>query len=269
MTVYRFTLEGHDFETEIIRRDGHEVVVAVNGKEYVATVQPRWTDLSEDRPLPPPVAPAPPPPVQKPRKPARPAHGGVGVVTAPLPGLLLRIPVTLGDRVRRGQTVAVIEAMKMEIRLTSPRAAAKNKYSQPIKSPKARTEAQACPAANERQAWVRADWQFSDAERGQIRQYVQGYSGKGRGKSKNLPPGLAKKVARGESLPPGWQKKCQVGQPMPAEVYEHCRPLPPELVVKLPPAPEPTITVAIGGKVVRLLQATREILDVFDVRVRL
>lgn len=115
MTVYRFTLEGHDFETEIIRRDADEVVVAVNGKEYIATVQPRWTDLSEDRPLPPPVAPAPPPPVQKPRKPARPAHGGVGVVTAPLPGLLLRIPVTLGDRVRRGQTVAVIEAMKMEL----------------------------------------------------------------------------------------------------------------------------------------------------------
>ncbi len=115
MTVYRVTLEGHDFETEILRRDGDEVVVAVNGKEYIATVQPRWTDLSEDRPLPPPpVAPAP-LPVQKPRKPVRPAHGGVGVVTAPLPGLLLRIPVTLGDRVKRGQTVAVIEAMKMEL----------------------------------------------------------------------------------------------------------------------------------------------------------
>ncbi len=114
MTVYRFTLEGHEFETEIVRRDGTEVVVSVNGKEYIATVQPRWTDLSEDRPLPPPVAPAP-LPVQKPRKPAHPVHGGVGVVTAPLPGLLLRIPVTLGDRVRRGQTVAVIEAMKMEL----------------------------------------------------------------------------------------------------------------------------------------------------------
>ena len=117
MTVYRFKLEGHDFETEIVRREGDEVVVLVNGKEYIATVQPRWTDLSEDRPLPPPpVAPAPPPaPVRKPRKPVHPTHGGVGVVTAPLPGLLLRIPVTLGDRVKRGQTVAVIEAMKMEL----------------------------------------------------------------------------------------------------------------------------------------------------------
>ncbi len=59
-------------------------------------------------------------PARKPgRKPAKPAHAGTGVVTAPLPGLLLRIPVTLGDRVRRGQTVAVIEAMKMELSIAA------------------------------------------------------------------------------------------------------------------------------------------------------
>jgi hypothetical protein len=37
-------------------------------------------------------------------------------------------------------------------------------------------------------------------------------------------------------------------------------------VVKLPPPPAGTITVAISGKVVRLAKATREILDVFDLR---
>ena len=57
------------------------------------------------------------------------------------------------------------------------------------------------------------------------------------------------------------------GQIMPVEVYERTHPLPPELVVKLPPPPSGTITVTVGGKVVRLLQATREILDVFDVHV--
>jgi hypothetical protein len=42
------------------------------------------------------------------------------------------------------------------------------------------------------------------------------------------------------------------------------------LVVKLPAPREPllTVTVAVGGKVVRLVKATREILDVFDVHVR-
>ena len=117
MTVYRFSIEGHEFETEIVRRDAGEVVVVVNGREYVADVQPRWTDLSEDRPFPVPTAPAFMPP--QPHKPARPTRGAVGFVTAPLPGLLLRIPVTLGDRVKRGQTVAVIEAMKMELSITA------------------------------------------------------------------------------------------------------------------------------------------------------
>ena len=118
MTVYRFSIEGHEFETEIVRRDADAVVVRVNGREYVADVQPRWTDLSEDRPFPVPTAAAVMPPPQK-HKPARPTHGAVGIVTAPLPGLLLRIPVTLGDRVKRGQTVAVIEAMKMELSIAA------------------------------------------------------------------------------------------------------------------------------------------------------
>jgi hypothetical protein len=53
---------------------------------------------------------------------------------------------------------------------------------------------------------------------------------------------------------------------MSSEVYEQSHPLPPELVVKLPAPPGSTITVAVGGKIVRLIEATKEILDVFNVR---
>jgi hypothetical protein len=84
-----------------------------------------------------------------------------------------------------------------------------------------------------------------------------------------LPPGLAKKVARGGKLPPGWEKKCVPGERMPLEVYERCHPLPPQLVVRLPAPPDSTITVAVDGKIVRLVRATLEILDVFNVNVRL
>jgi len=52
---------------------------------------------------------------------------------------------------------------------------------------------------------------------------------------------------------------------MPADVYAHCQPLPQEVVVKLPPGPPNTIVVTIDNRVVRLAQATLEILDVFDV----
>jgi hypothetical protein len=123
------------------------------------------------------------------------------------------------------------------------------------------------PKGSTKEPWVWADVRITDDERHVIKGYVEDYPGQGKPgkKSKQLPPGLAKKVARGEQLPPGWQKKCVAGQVMPVEVYEKTHPLPPELAVKLPPPRPGTITVTVGGKVVRLLQATREILDVFDV----
>ncbi len=84
-------------------------------------------------------------------------------------------------------------------------------------------------------------------------------------KHKPLPPGLAKKAARGEELPPGWEKKLMKRQVLPAEIYQRCHPLPKEVIAQLPPQPPGTILIAVGGKVARLLQATREILDVFEV----
>lgn len=45
---------------------------------------------------------------------------GDGVVTAPIPGLLLDLKVQVGDTVAIGQTLAIIEAMKMENNISSP-----------------------------------------------------------------------------------------------------------------------------------------------------
>lgn len=124
-------------------------------------------------------------------------------------------------------------------------------------------ESAAAPGRTEQRR--EGDKRFSDEERHAISFYVEHY-GRQEGKhSRSLPPGLAKKVARGGQLPPGWQQQCQPGQTMPPEVYQEARPLPRELQVSLPVPPVGTVTVAVGGKVVRLIEATREILDVFDV----
>ncbi len=47
-------------------------------------------------------------------------ESGEATVRAPMPGLVLGIPVEPGAKVERGQTVVVLEAMKMENDLASP-----------------------------------------------------------------------------------------------------------------------------------------------------
>jgi hypothetical protein len=83
-------------------------------------------------------------------------------------------------------------------------------------------------------------------------------------KSKRLPPGLQKKVARGGDLPPGWQKKIARGEVLGAELCQQAVRLPVELSKRLPPAPEGTVLIKVEGKVIRLYEATRTIIDVFD-----
>ena len=40
--------------------------------------------------------------------------GGAGAIKAPLPGVVLDIKVNVGDAVNAGDTVVILEAMKME-----------------------------------------------------------------------------------------------------------------------------------------------------------
>lgn len=119
---------------------------------------------------------------------------------------------------------------------------------------------------NEQHGHHRARSEFSHEEQQVISSYViERGTSPGRGKKPHgLPPGLEKKYARTGKLPPGWEKKVVKGTIMPREVYAECKPLPPELVLRLPAPPVGTVTVAVHGKVARVVAATLEILDVFD-----
>jgi biotin carboxyl carrier protein len=48
------------------------------------------------------------------------AGGGRVAIKAPMPGRVVRVEVEAGDRVRQGQGVVVLEAMKMENELAAP-----------------------------------------------------------------------------------------------------------------------------------------------------
>ena len=52
---------------------------------------------------------------------ARGEEEDLGLFTAPMPGKVTRLLVSVGDRVRKGQALAVLEAMKMESRFEAPR----------------------------------------------------------------------------------------------------------------------------------------------------
>lgn len=104
--------------------------------------------------------------------------------------------------------------------------------------------------------------EISNGEKQVVHDYILTY--RQNKKLKSLPPGLAKKVARGESLPPGWQKKIARGEVMPFVVYQEITPLPEVILVKMPAQPFGTRLGYIDNKIVRIAEATRTIVDVFD-----
>lgn len=115
--------------------------------------------------------------------------------------------------------------------------------------------------------WLDVEILPSDKEK--IREYYQkdkekGVKEKKGKKKKSLPPGLKKKVARGGELPPGWQKKVARGEVLDAEIYKQSKKVPDELVKDLEQQPEDTELIKVEGKVIRILKATRSILDEFD-----
>ncbi|MBO1924802.1 hypothetical protein [Thiomicrorhabdus sp. 6S3-12] len=74
----------------------------------------------------------------------------------------------------------------------------------------------------------------------------------------SLPPGLQKRAQNtGKPLPPGWQKKLRRGDIMDRDIYRHGKVIEPVDV-------RGVVTVSIDGKMVRLYQATREIIDILN-----
>ena len=94
--------------------------ITVNGNVYDVTVEEKSAGAA-------PAAPAAPAPAPVPKAaPAAPAPRAAGAgriqVKAGAPGKVYQIPKTVGQSVQPGDTVVVIEAMKMEIPVVAPEA---------------------------------------------------------------------------------------------------------------------------------------------------
>ena len=114
MKEYKYKINGNLYNVAIGDIEDNIAHVEVNGTHYTVEMEKK-----------PKAAPAPKPVVRPAAKPAaapvaaapvaKPAAGGAkSGVKSPLPGVILDIKVNVGDEVKKGQTLIILEAMKME-----------------------------------------------------------------------------------------------------------------------------------------------------------
>ena len=91
--------------------------ITVNGTAYDVSVE----ELEAGAEAPAATAPAAPKPAAKPAAPKTPAGAQGGVkVEAPMPGTVVDVKAKVGDKVKNGDDIVIVEAMKMENAIPAP-----------------------------------------------------------------------------------------------------------------------------------------------------
>lgn len=98
--------------------------ITVNGVAYEVTVEEGFTGAAAAAPVAAPkAAPAPaaaPKAAPAPAAPAAPAAAGSVKVNAPMPGKVLSVKANVGQAVKKGDVILILEAMKMENEIVAP-----------------------------------------------------------------------------------------------------------------------------------------------------
>ena len=116
MSNYKYKVNGVDYDVNIEDFDGNIAKVSVNGKSFVvelaepvkAPVRPKKVEVKVSASA---TSAA---PEKAPAKKPKAAAGSGNKVLAPLPGTITEVKVQVGDSVKVGDTVIVLEAMKMQ-----------------------------------------------------------------------------------------------------------------------------------------------------------
>lgn len=110
MKEYKYTINGNIYKVTIGDIEENVAHVEVNGTPYLVemekVVKPAIKPIVKAR------ATAPAAPTTQLNRPAPAA--GAGTIKSPLPGVILSVKINVGDTVKKGDTIMILEAMKME-----------------------------------------------------------------------------------------------------------------------------------------------------------
>ena len=121
MKEYKYKINGNVYKVAIGDIEDNIAHVEVNGTSYKVEMEKK-PKAEPIKPVVPPVAPSAPAaaPAATVNRPAA-ASAGKSGVKSPLPGVILDIKVNVGDSVKKGQLIVILEAMKMENSINADR----------------------------------------------------------------------------------------------------------------------------------------------------
>lgn len=109
MKDFKFKINGTEYAASVEEQDGNMVQVTVNGNTYSVEVEheaPKAAPMARPAAVAAPAA-------------AAPVTAASAKISAPLPGNITKILVSVGQKVKKGDVVMTMEAMKMENNITA------------------------------------------------------------------------------------------------------------------------------------------------------
>ena len=119
MKEYKYTINGNKYEISIEGIEDNIAKVLVNGEEYKVEME-KEPEPEKKKVVVKPVTPQPAHATSSAS--ASPKANANNAVKAPLPGVIVEVKVAVGDKVKIGDTVVVLEAMKMAKNLDTEKA---------------------------------------------------------------------------------------------------------------------------------------------------
>lgn len=122
MKKFKFKINGNQYDAEVLSIEDNIAEIVINGAKYTVEVDKTMQPVKTPKLVRSVSVPSTDsdPVIAKTASPAGPK--GAGTIKSPLPGVVLELFVKVGDTVKIGQRVLILEAMKMENNIEADKA---------------------------------------------------------------------------------------------------------------------------------------------------